>query len=551
MPSSNQKFQGFDAAFDSFKSAFTVPILEGQHLVFIGAANQFVRTSLSSKDASSRASPIAVTNEMTGFDGASPELRLLSSKAIHRLELWIDALVSSEHHQGGELPLPPLDVLIMLNAYMLSPRPFLEDVRVRDLPQLRTFPIKDIAARIQNGEYQPTKPDLDSWMQMVKVPFDVAQMPDAVDIHCPRCTKCLIVKWEEANGNGYGQAGFKTTCPSCPKLVVNHDALCAGKFLTDLSTCQRDHKRVLMGTLLDQKGVRDDIKAGRVIVDEVVKILGKSPRNDLGDELSWSMDAILSRLKTSKNPRFQTNVVNDQFRSYLNSSPFTADLVEKTFSYMDFSEAFRKDGWFDGSKEEASKVKALTTAIKDFRAFIRIVRETNEMGFVSHELDVVWHAHQLIGPQKYRCAEVHARGAKRQISNPTPTSTRSQTVELTGGLLDHLSISLFPDTQETFDDARLSFLETHGLSRISCAPATCITDGIRTTTMSSPAGPAAAGPPALTKAANMDARSTPQMKHPPLLQSISREQVQAKEYECRQETSGLEFGPGHTDVSGD
>ncbi|KAG8842229.1 hypothetical protein FRB96_005851 [Tulasnella sp. 330] len=460
MSSSNviQSPLGFDETFDTFKSAFTVPILKDQHLAFIGAANRFIRTSLST---------ISVTNKMTGFEEASPELRLLSSKAIYRLELWIDTLIASKHHQGGELPLPPLDVLIMLNAYMLSPRPFLEDVRVRDLLDLQSFPIKDIAARIQGGEYLPTKRDMDSWMEKVKVPFNIAQMPEFININCPRCAGSLCVEWEESSGSGYGQAGFGTTCPSCPKLVVNHDALCAGKFLTDFVACQHSHYRVLMGTLLDQEGVRDDVKGGRVIFNELVQTLGKTNRTDLGDKFSWSMDAILNHLMTAKSTRLQTKDIKSQLRSYLNSSPFTADLVEKAFSYVDFSEAFRKDGWFDGSKDEASKVEALTAAVEDYRDFIRIFGETNKMGFVTHELDIVWHAHQLMGPQKYR----------------------RQTVQLIGVVLDHVPVAMSADNRENFDAALQDYSGEHGFSTYSSMVATCTAPSIGPTTVNSSAGP--------------------------------------------------------------
>lgn len=138
-----QKRNDFDTAFDRIASAFTVPILRHQHVEFIDASNRFVLETLP-PDPSSGSPRIGVTNPTTKFEEASPELRLLLSKAIYRLGLWIDTLVASEHRQGGELPLPPIDVLIILNAYMLSPRPFLEDVRVRDLPALQTFPIREI-----------------------------------------------------------------------------------------------------------------------------------------------------------------------------------------------------------------------------------------------------------------------------------------------------------------------------------------------------------------------------------------------------------------------
>ncbi|KAG8851119.1 hypothetical protein FRB96_009460 [Tulasnella sp. 330] len=254
----NQVIRDFDAKFDAFESNFTVPILKDRHLVFIKAVNQYVNASLSV----SMLSHIGIKNETTGFRGASPELRLLSSKAIHRLELWINTLASAEQRSAEELSLPPFDVLIMLNAYMLSPRPFLEDLQ---------------ASRVHNGEYKATQRDTESWMQTVKVPFDISQMAEFIDISCPRCAGPLRVNWEEFNGKGYGQAGFETTCPSCPKLVVNHDALCAGKFLTDFAVCQSDEQSVLKGTLLDEEGIRDYLEGGRLIVDELVNILGKAP----------------------------------------------------------------------------------------------------------------------------------------------------------------------------------------------------------------------------------------------------------------------------------
>ncbi|KAG8851144.1 hypothetical protein FRB96_009485 [Tulasnella sp. 330] len=416
----NQHLRDLDAKFDSFKSNFTVPILKDQHLVFIETVNRYINTFLST----GVPSHLGAKNDTTGFREASPKLRLLSSKAIHRLDLWINTLVFHKHHPDRELPLPPLDVLIMLNAYMLSPRPFLEDLRVRDLPQLQTFPIKEIASRIHNNEYKATPHDIESWMHTVRVPFDIAQMAEFIDITCPRCARHLRVNWEESSGKGYGQAAFETTCPSCPTLVVNHDALCAGKFLTDFKTCQHDQKSVLQGTLLDQNGVRDSLEGGRFFLNELVNILGKAPRNELGDQISWSMETIVHRVESAKDTRLHKKSVRALLRPYRNSSPFTADLVDKAFSYIDFTEYFREDGWFDGSMDEDFKGEVLIAGIAEYLKFVRIAAETNKTSYVSHEVDVVWHAHQLIGAHAYR----------------------EQSIQVTGGLLDHLPISHMGDT---------------------------------------------------------------------------------------------------------
>ncbi|KAG8871601.1 hypothetical protein FRB98_000668 [Tulasnella sp. 332] len=113
-------------------------------------------------------------------------------------------------------------------------------------------------------------------------------------------------------------------------------------------------------------------------------------------------------------------------RPYLNSSRFTTDLVEKALSYIDFTEYFREDGWFDGSRDEAFKVEVLTAGIAGYRKFVRITAETRETSYVSHEVDIVWHAHQLIGTQAY----------KEQIG------------QLTGRLIDHVPISDGEDTHK-------------------------------------------------------------------------------------------------------
>lgn len=128
---SDLELRAFDSDFAAIKEVFDVPALE-DHLTILKTIFLMIRRVDEN---------FVVTNPDTCHKQASPLMKLFLSKAIHRFEVWI---TKGLNHFAPDKALPPLDVLLILQAYLLAPRSFTEDAALR-FPQLKsvgTYPSK-------------------------------------------------------------------------------------------------------------------------------------------------------------------------------------------------------------------------------------------------------------------------------------------------------------------------------------------------------------------------------------------------------------------------
>lgn len=91
-------------------------------------------------------------NATTGYPLPTLAGGVAFRRSVHRLKLWITNVLRPKHLSNGlndEFPLselPPLDVLMMLHAYMLHPHRFYEDT-LRVYPELalvKRFPLHQV-----------------------------------------------------------------------------------------------------------------------------------------------------------------------------------------------------------------------------------------------------------------------------------------------------------------------------------------------------------------------------------------------------------------------
>jgi predicted RNA-binding Zn-ribbon protein involved in translation (DUF1610 family) len=164
--------------------------------------------------------------------------------------------------------LPPLDVLMVWHAYMLSPRIYLEDcVRYTKQTLWRTsFPWETIYKSIDNEtlEYRPG--DELHFEQSTSCPWDAIQDGRLAVVKCPQCCEKNMVPWTQppvysdpetlsvylTNDNGFAGSEFEHRCVSCG-FIITHEKLRVGKFADDAHSLIHS-QRPFAGTILNAWG---------------------------------------------------------------------------------------------------------------------------------------------------------------------------------------------------------------------------------------------------------------------------------------------------------
>ncbi|KAJ7221533.1 hypothetical protein GGX14DRAFT_670058 [Mycena pura] len=159
-------------------------------------------------------------------------------KAVERFTLWLEHVVKTACRTAGQkAPLtsnemPPLDVLMILHSFMLSPWNFFEDC-VREYPFLASiglFPLQHRMVELidEHYNYQPTSAQVELWESRTGQPLFKETISNSVEgkisIKCPHCTTTnqvrLISGSLDKPMTGFAELNFQTTCSEC---YLNHD----------------------------------------------------------------------------------------------------------------------------------------------------------------------------------------------------------------------------------------------------------------------------------------------------------------------------------------
>jgi hypothetical protein len=433
------KLNEFNTKFSQYLPSFDVHVV-AQHLLFLRATHEMF-TSIEDPfftvdpKSSRRIFPTAAT-------------QVFLAKAVYRFEVWIDKVLSQK---GSNLPLddcevPPLDVLAILHSYRLAPWIYDEDVALR-FPHLRrvgVFPLGHIARNVDSktGHYQPLPSQIRNWENLTKLPFNIYTMDPTIPIVCPACDNTLTVPWVLGPApfdcrHGFAETAFTANCPNC-SLLINHDVLATAKFVRDLIACQEIDDRVLAGTLISGIGT-EQLETARVIAAEVRKTLG-DPRANLGDQLSWSMETVASRIKNDPDSKIQKSKISHLLRPYGQSTPFSTDLAYKSLLQADFASLARSKGHFD---EDFSPDSWVSAAIRTYRLFIKLITMPRVPNvYPTYAVDLVWHTHML-------CPDY-----------------RDQIIDMVGVFVDHRSVDEVAPTADVFNanrDAWKTLLDAAGV----------------------------------------------------------------------------------------
>ncbi|KAG8984571.1 hypothetical protein FRB93_006416 [Tulasnella sp. JGI-2019a] len=352
-------------------------------------------------------------------------LHPIFAKATGRFETWITKCLRGRdrHAPLKETELPPLDVLVIFHAFILSPRVYAEDTQQRfhELSNIGAFPLREVANRINvTGEYKPLPEQIDFWEKQTGQPFDISSAQSEVKVMCPACRRIHNTNWVVAEdgvvpgkGTGFGERKFALEC-NCG-VRVTHEVLCVAKLSRDLNEFRASNTMVLRGTLLAGRGGAEQFDIARTTTSEVLRVLGDPAT--LGRRVLWSMGEVSNQLKVA----FDSDSILKLLRPYSQPSSFSVNLPLKASRQGCFASDCFTRGFHTASTETLKNFKS------EYLAFF--FRDKTDPVFVTSQVDLVWHTHQLLGD-----------------------GYRRHSIALTGRFIDHRS----PDEMSTSPMATLA-----------------------------------------------------------------------------------------------
>jgi len=363
-----------------------------------------------------------------------PKLRSFLLKASHRLELWLTHVICNDRAEQtlSLQDLPPLDVALVLQAYMLSPHRYFEDTYVRfpGLASAGAYPLVELASQIveKDGVYvhTPSLEQVAHWEKLTGVPFDFTAYSEAnksVSVTCPFGGHVIQVPWEN-DGRGYGEASFSHMCQDCNKLVTA-DVLCISKLLADiLNSSGTANYRILRGTLLDSRGEVTHANARR-IAQEVLKALDLAETSDSHDAaslLDMTLDGMASKLRSAPGSKLRPERIETLLRPYTQYTMFTPDIARTAFLLRNLHQQLVNSGYCSAKYlASPSSCKELGDVYSDYYSFLELAvfPEHGRISPPTSQMDLLWHTHQLMGPRY-----------------------KDDSIALIGSFLDHISFDV-------------------------------------------------------------------------------------------------------------
>ncbi|KAF2865282.1 hypothetical protein BDV95DRAFT_507594 [Massariosphaeria phaeospora] len=328
--------------------------------------------------------------------------------------------------------LPPLDILMVWQAYMLNPRTYLEDcIRSTKHKMWRTsFPWKPVYNSIDSTTlcYSPPQAAVANFKQRNKIPWDVTGDDELKTVACPRCQHKLSVPWTQptvlrgkesiesylSHDTGFAGQDFQEICPEC-NLTITHEKLRVGKFIADVTL----DRRPMPGTILNKEGMPQMTEKNKHISSHdpffprrVVDNLKEFAAATLRDNVEHLSIQVLKRkfenVMSSPTQVMQVNskqhttsfvakqskiAVRMMFSHYWdNSSGFGLDLVGAVIRQGGFVQKMRKIDWL----HSPSAVQTMQRLIVKYHRFVRLISENpKKVAVPTLDVDLAWHTHQL------------------------------------------------------------------------------------------------------------------------------------------------------------
>ncbi|KAF5311814.1 hypothetical protein D9619_003591 [Psilocybe cf. subviscida] len=323
--------------------------------------------------------------------------RLFLARAQHRFDLWTKKILERPEREAGPLrleELPPVDVLLLLHAYMLNPIAFREDV-IRVYPclaRMGPFPWEAIHSQIDTSTFEMTgtPAQIGLWESSTAEPFEPPKTTldsDTTDITCPRCLSYTKIPWKADEGKGLGEIGFHHVCTRCG-LAIDSDALCVSKLLKDLST-----EGPLAYTVLDKDGM-EEIGYARAVSDNIRETLGRPGTTD-GDRFGWK----LSNVKEALLGDVPENDSLHKWLSYVLSAytHFGKASIDLKAAGR-FVRSMHEILWAGPGSSFPGKEQALMEAVASYERYFALTKAHAHGLVPTLDVDLAFHTHQLAGP---------------------------------------------------------------------------------------------------------------------------------------------------------
>ncbi|KAF8548607.1 hypothetical protein OG21DRAFT_1422787 [Imleria badia] len=318
--------------------------------------------------------------------------------AVERFDRWCRSLVDL-CSVNLELALPPIDVLMVWNAYLLNPIWYAEDTAhisaLSHLPVLTEYLAINIASPDLLITNSPHPDRVNSWEHHTETPYDpldAAAVISHKDIQCPHCEHRMPVPFLGLYGSGYAQSNFVASCASCGKSIK--------KNLLGLYKLANDIVKIdgfLCGTLHTPYNQHDTGRA--TLIKKRVMTTAKLPVSN-----TLTVRKVMQRFNF--NPRLLTEVLSGKIQprigrrilsAYADDRPFSIDLAGAVLRQASFVRKMADLGWTDPDFfADEEEMVVLQHCVARYHAFLGLMADAPGSFFVpTLDIDLAWHTHQL------------------------------------------------------------------------------------------------------------------------------------------------------------
>ncbi|KAF8905840.1 hypothetical protein CPB84DRAFT_1960342 [Gymnopilus junonius] len=341
--------------------------------------------------------------------------------AVERFDLWCQNLTIQDADGDPDVVIPPMDVLMVWHTYMLNPRWYREDsMLIERCKVLRRFE-RHFLHLMENPSSMtltsfPSAARVDYWQAKTAMPFDLLESLHTMKcklISCPKCGTIIEVDVVNAQGTGYLQQQFATSCPmpGCNLGEITKGTLGLRKLAEDLASPNSG----LAGTYFTSSSLVDT-KRGDFLKKKISEISQSSSAIPLASYIRGSsayqealIQAIMEHFKYSiadlrdqMRILTQPSLVGRIMAAHSDDKVYSVELTGAVLRQGSFIAKMHDLGWthpgfFDRPDDEL----ALQHALARYHAFLDLMASSPTSFFVpTLDIDLVWHTHQLM-PQKY------------------------------------------------------------------------------------------------------------------------------------------------------
>lgn len=314
--------------------------------------------------------------------------------------------------------LPPLDVVMVWHAFMLSPRLYYDHFARAQFLQfaLMPMPVHIIADAIDpiSFSYRPSQQVCDNYLEIINAvgthPTDFIYDIEAqdtnglvVDVYCPICDK-LITKAPLSNDENTGFADRDFECP------IPQDLPCQHKIAGSITHAELQ-KRMLYADVLRRRPLAGLFKyfSNRICLDRQKSMRSDSAQRQLQKRvlklvmLPQFVRRSLTEFMKHELPRFCEKPIITLLRTYLMANPLHLtvdglfsvwdDLVGAVLRQERFTEKMTQLDWLHNQLLK----KTIAELIIRYLRYLNLLTRTDHQRMLvpTLDIDLIWHTHQL------------------------------------------------------------------------------------------------------------------------------------------------------------